>query len=73
MSTDEAAHSMREAARRMEAWANAAKYLTPEDVARLCNAFRREAERLRNDAFTLAPMAAFKESRLPRVGLSEID
>jgi hypothetical protein len=50
MTSQEAAHSMREAAKRIEAWGNALTVLRPEDLERLSRTFTREARRLRDDA-----------------------
>jgi hypothetical protein len=50
MTHQEAAQSMREAARRLDAWSRAMEHLTAEELGCLRKTFAREAERLRSDA-----------------------
>jgi hypothetical protein len=65
VNSKQAAESMRVTAKKLEAWAEAADSLTPEDLRRLQGTFRREAQRLRFDAAQLDPTAVTPNLRSP--------
>jgi hypothetical protein len=58
MTNQEAAQSMREAAKRLEAWSKAMPKLSAEELGQLSRTFTREAERLRSDAERLEDIRA---------------